>query len=523
MPELRALTSTIASCRGLLLVGTTILTLGSGPAWGFGFDEVAEQARRLAGEAYAAPAGGLPAELAGMAFADHQQIRFRAERALWAGGRGRFTLGFHHLGMHFDTPVRINEIDAAGVRAIPYDPARFDFGSLRVDPGAFGSLGHAGLRVLYPVNRADKQDEVASFLGASYFRMVGRGQVFGLSARGLALDTALPSGEEFPRFREFWVERPGPRDRHLTIFALLDSPRATGAYRFVLRPGRDTRVDVRARIYLRGPVGRLGLAPLTSMFLFGSSQPAQQGNYRPRIHDSSGLLIHDGNGDRIWRPLQNPQRLSVTAYSLENPRGFGLLQRGREFSDYEDLDDRYDLRPSAWVEPLGRWGAGSVELVEIPSADETNDNIVAFWRPKTIPEPGQPLDFAYRLHWTLDEAALQPRGPAWVRQTLRAQGELKQRNLIRQADGSTLLLVDFEGPALRALAPDTALASQVSIDHNGELLENSLRYHPAIRGWRLTLRLRVKNPRRPVEMYAALVEGERRLTEIWSYQLHAHE
>ncbi|MGV6476161.1 glucan biosynthesis protein G [Azotobacter vinelandii] len=517
------MTSMIASCRGLLLAGFAFLAQGVAPAWGFDFGEVAERARRLAGEPYVAPASNLPAEFARMAFADYQQIRFRAEKAYWTNEKTRFKLGFHHQGMHFATPVRINEVVAGHAREIEYDPSRFDFGSLRVDPGVVGKLGYAGFRVLYPINRADKQDEVATFLGASYFRVVGQGQVFGLSARGLALDTALPSGEEFPRFREFWIERPKPQDRHLTIFALLDSPRATGAYRMVLHPGRDTWVDVEARLFLRGPVGRLGLAPLTSMFLFGDNQPSPQANFRPQIHDSSGLLIHDGNGDRIWRPLQNPQQLTVTPYSLENPRGFGLLQRGREFSDYEDLDDRYDLRPSAWIEPLGQWGAGSVELVEIPTPDETNDNIVAFWRPKSAPAPGRPLDFAYRLHWIRDEAALYAGSSAWVRQTLRSRGELKQRNLIRQADGSTLLLVDFEGPALQALAPDTPLASQVNVDNNGELLENSLRYHPAIRGWRLTLRLKVKDPQRPVEMYAALVKGDRRLTEIWSYQLHAKE
>ncbi|WP_349616399.1 glucan biosynthesis protein G [Azotobacter salinestris] len=517
------MTSMIASCRGLLLAGSAILALGAAPAWGFGFDEVAERAKRLAREPYAVPVSNLPAELVGMTFADHQQIRLRPEKAYWAGEQTRFKLGFHHQGMHFAMPVRINEVVDGTAREIAYDPSRFDFGSLHIDPGAIERLGYAGFRVLYPINQADKRDEIASFLGASYFRVVGQGQVFGLSARGLALDTALPSGEEFPQFREFWIERPEPHDQHLTIFALLDSPRATGAYHIVLHPGRDTRMDIKARLYLRGPVGRLGLAPLTSMFLFGDNQPSPQLNFRPQIHDSSGLLIHDGNGDWIWRPLQNPRQLSVTPYHLEDPRGFGLLQRSREFSDYEDLDDRYDLRPSAWVEPLGKWGPGSVELVEIPSADETNDNIVAFWRPQVMPVSGQPLDFAYRLHWTRNEAALYPGGSAWVRQTLRSRGEFRQRNLVRQADGSTLLLVDFEGPALQALAPDTPLASQVSVDHNGELLENSLRYHPAIRGWRLTLRLKIKDPQRPVEMYAALVKGDRRLTEIWSYQLHAKE
>lgn len=144
-------------------------------------------------------------------------------------------------------------------------------------------------------------------LGASYFRVIGAGQVYGLSARGLAIDTALPSGEEFPRFREFWIERPKPTDKRLTIYALLDSPRATGAYRFVIMPGRDTVVDVQSKVYLRDKVGKLGVAPLTSMFLFGPNQPSPATNFRPELHDSNGLSIHAGNGEWIWRPLNNPE------------------------------------------------------------------------------------------------------------------------------------------------------------------------------------------------------------------------
>jgi glucans biosynthesis protein len=226
-------------------------------------------------------------------------------------------------------------------------------------------------------------------LGASYFRVVGKDQVYGLSARGMAIDTALPSGEEFPRFTEFWIERPKPGEKQLVIFALLDSPRATGAYRLTLRPGTDTIVDVKSQMYLRDKVTKLGIAPLTSMFLFGANQPSKVLNYRRELHDSSGLSIHAGNGEWIWRPLNNPKHLSVSNFTVENPRGFGLLQRGRNFSHYEDLDDNYDKRPSAWIEPEGDWGKGSVDLVEIPTADETNDNIVAFWSPEKLPEPGK--------------------------------------------------------------------------------------------------------------------------------------
>ncbi|WP_434602573.1 glucan biosynthesis protein G [Pseudomonas sp. Z1-14] len=492
--------------RNALVAGSALLCLfGAGQLWAFSLDDVSAKAQELAGQKFEAPRSNLPNEFREMKFADYQKIRFRTEKAEWADQKTPFRLSFYHQGMHFDTPVKINEITATTVEEIKYDPTRFDFGDVKFDPKATEQLGYAGFRVLYPINKADKQDEIMTMLGASYFRVIGKGQVYGLSARGMAIDTALPSGEEFPRFREFWIQRPKPTDKHLVIFALLDSPRATGAYRLTVRPGTDTVVDVKSRVFLRDRVNKLGIAPLTSMFLFGANQPSKVLNYRRELHDSSGLSIHAGNGEWIWRPLNNPKHLAVSNFSVENPRGFGLLQRGRDFSHYEDLDDRYEKRPSAWIEPKGDWGKGTVDLVEIPTADETNDNIVAFWSPEKLPEPGQPLDFAYRLHWTLDEASLHSPDSAWVKQTLRSTGDVKQSNLIRQPDGSVAYLVDFEGPSLQALPEDAEVRSQVSVGDNGEIVENSVRYNPETKGWRLTLRLKIKDPGKATEMRAALV------------------
>src|SRR5690606_17214246 len=237
------------------------------------------------------------------------------------------------------------------------------------------------------------------FLGASYFRALAEGMRYGLSARGLAIDTGEASGEEFPRFVEFWINRPAPADRELIVFALLDSRRATGAFRFVIRPGAPTRIDVRARLYLREPVAKLGIAPLTSMFFYGENQPAPAPRLRPEVHDSDGLSIASSSGEWIWRPLQNPRRLLITYFALADPLGFGLLQRDRHFRSYEDIDARFELRPGAWVQPKGRWGAGRVELVQIPSPDETNDNIVAYWVPDNQPEPKKPFDVEYTLFW----------------------------------------------------------------------------------------------------------------------------
>ncbi|AZE08732.1 Glucans biosynthesis protein G precursor [Pseudomonas chlororaphis subsp. aureofaciens] len=494
--------------RNALVTGSALLCLlSAGQLWAFNLDDVSAKAKDLAGQKYEAPRSNLANEFREMKFADYQKIRFLPEKAEWAKQKTPFKLSFYHQGMHFDTPVKINEITANTVEEIKYDSTRFDFGDLKFDPKATEQLGYAGFRVLYPINKADKQDEIMTMLGASYFRVIGKGHVYGLSARGLAIDTALPSGEEFPRFTEFWIQQPKPTDKHLVIFALLDSPRATGAYRLTLRPGSDTIVDVKAKMFLRDKVGKLGIAPLTSMFLFGANQPSKVLNYRRELHDSSGLSIHAGNGEWIWRPLNNPKHLAVSNFSVENPRGFGLLQRGRDFSHYEDLDDRYDKRPSAWIEPKGDWGKGTVDLVEIPTADETNDNIVAFWSPEKQPEPGQAFDFAYRLHWTMDEASLHSPDSAWVEQTLRSTGDVKQSNLIRQPDGSVAYLVDFEGPSLAALPEDTEVRSQVSVGDNAELVENSVRYNPETKGWRLTLRMKIKDPSKSTEMRAALVKN----------------
>ena len=493
--------------RNALVTGSALFCLfGAGQLWAFSLDDVSAKAKELAGQKYEAPRSNLPNEFREMKFADYQKIRFRNEKAEWADQNTPFKLSFYHQGMHFDTPVKINEVTAGSVHEIKYDPTRFDFGDVKFDPKATEQLGYAGFRVLFPINKADKQDEIMTMLGASYFRVVGKDQVYGLSARGMAIDTALPSGEEFPRFTEFWIERPKPGDKHLVIFALLDSPRATGAYRLILRPGTDTVVDVKSQMFLRDKVSKLGVAPLTSMFLFGANQPSKVLNYRRELHDSSGLSIHAGNGEWIWRPLNNPKHLSVSNFSVENPRGFGLLQRGRNFSHYEDLDDNYDKRPSAWIEPEGDWGKGSVDLVEIPTADETNDNIVAFWSPAELPEVGKPLDVAYRLHWTLDDAAFHSPDSAWVKQTLRSTGDVKQSNLIRQPDGSVAYLVDFEGPSLKKLLPDAPVRSQVSVGDNAELVENSVRYNEHTKGWRLTLRMKIKDSSKPTEMRAALVQ-----------------
>jgi periplasmic glucans biosynthesis protein len=369
------------------------------------FTVVAERARALAAQPYVAPAGKLPADLAALNYDRHRDIRFRPERALWRDAGLPFEVQFFHPGWLFADPVRVHEVTGEGTREISVDPRDFDYGKNTLDPAAWPKLGFAGFRVHYPLNNAAYKDELVVFLGASYFRALGKGQRYGLSARALAIDTvARPGkptrGEEFPRFVEFWLERPADAQAtSLTLHALLDSPRAAGAYTFTITPGEDTVMQVRSRLYLRAgseDIATLGIAPLTSMFLHGENQPDDD-DFRPEVHDSDGLAVHAGSGEWLWRPLVNPQLsrakgVLTTSFSTTDPRGFGLMQRDRAFSSYEDLEARYELRPSAWVEPIGAWGAGRVELVQLPTDEEIHDNIVAYWLPEKLPAPGEPLD-----------------------------------------------------------------------------------------------------------------------------------
>lgn len=488
---------------------------------GFGLDEVTAKAKTMAAGPYAAPASNLPDVFSKMQFFDYQKMQPRRDRFAWSEVDTPFKLSFYHQGMQFNTPVRINEIVDGAAREIPYDPGRFDFGDLHFDREQTSKLGWAGFRVMYPVNQPGKDDEIMSVLGASYFRVIGKGQIYGLSGRGLGIDTGMSIPEEFPAFREFWIRRPGPQDKSITFYALLDSPRATGAYEFTLTPGSDALLDVKARIFQRaaGAPAALGIAPLTSMFLFGPNQPPPTYNFRPAIHDSNGLAIHTGTGEWIWRPLNNPPMVALSSFEVENPKGFGLLQRGRAFSRYEDLKDRYDLRPSAWIEPKNDWGKGHVRLVEIPTGDETNDNIVAFWAPEALPEVGHAMEFDYRIHWTMDESAILKDGPAHVWQTLRSTGEIYQSNLIRAADGTLAFLVDFKGGPLRDLPANAPVAARISANDNVEIVGTVLQPNPAIQGWRLTYRAKVKDSTKASELRAALELEGRTLSETWSFQL----
>ena len=486
----------------------------------FGFEDVARQARVLAAQPWQ-PAPPPDATRAALDYDAVRRIRFRSGQALWRGTP--FEMHFFPVAGYHTRPLMLFEIVDGRPRPLRLATDAFDLDGVLPEPPPGPSPGVAGWRLTYPLHDSAKRDEVVAFLGASDVRALGTDQRYGLSARALAVDTVGGAGgEEFPHFTHFWFEPPAAGARHVVFHALLDGPRVAGAYRFELHPGNATRVEVRARLYLRGPVAMLGIAPLTSMYLHGELQ-TQRDDFRPEVHDSDGLQIEAANGEWIWRPLSNPRAPFVSAFAFDRaPKGFGLMQRDRAFSSYEDVEARYDRRPSAWVEPVGDWGAGRVELLQFHTPDETHDNIAAYWVPGVLPGPGAPLDLAWRIHWQGDAMRVPP--GARVVQTRSGYGYSRTPVPPQRRK----LLLDFSGPGLpRADAsPDDPAVKAIEAvatvaNDNAKLLRVNAYPNPALPGWRATIEFERLDPTRPVELRVFLRNGANAISETWSYALHA--
>jgi glucans biosynthesis protein len=491
----------------------------------FGYEDVVAKARELAAQAYEDPKGLIPEFLLKANYDQWREIRFDTNRALWRAENLPFEVQFFHLGFIYNLPVKINTIDENGVRQVPFSTDLFNYGTNDFKANIPSDLGFAGFRLHYPINRKDYRDEVAVFLGASYFRALGKNMGYGLSARGLAVDTALDSGEEFPYFREYWLEKPFLNAKEVVVYALLDSASLTGAYKFVVRPGDATLVNVVATIFRRREVSKLGIAPLTSMFLYGENTNQRPiDDFRPEVHDSDGLLIADGTGEIIWRPLVNPKRLLVNAFQLNNPKGFGLLQRDLDFDNYQDLEARYDRRPSVWIVPVGDWGKGHVELIQIPSQSEIDDNIVSFWVPASLPEVAEPISIAYDMSWHYP--ADDPYAGGYV--TATRTGKVRDKDL-------RLFVIDFKGGKLgqlpAVLPVETPLESVVTASKGVTIVEKNLMKNEPNEGWRLVFQFqsdsdgpldkvlpKPKNQPSP-EIRAYLKGGQDILTETWTYTL----
>ena len=478
----------------------------------FGFDEVVKRATQLAAAPYQGQLPPLPEELARLDFDAWRQIDFRDSKALLGGNGSQFRLELFHLGHLYKRPVVVNTIRDGIPTPIPYQPSEFNFGSTKFAKPLPVNLGFAGFKVRTPLNEPRKFDEFISFVGSSYFRFLGRGQRYGLSARGLAVNGGT-NQEEFPFYREFWIETPKPEIDKLTIYALLDSSAATGAYKFECTPKQNSVVEVTATLIPRRDDAKLGLMPLTSMFFIGENNPTVRDDYRFELHDSDGLLIHNGADEWLWRPLRNPSTAKTSAFLDRDVQGFGLLQRDRDFSHYEDIDLAYQLRPSYWVVPKTRLGEGHVELFEMPTVDETNDNIVASWVAKDAAPVGKPLEFAYAITSALDlnDLSASAKTVNTFQTSARALGSSEQAS-----PTSRRFMIDFAGGDLAYYKDEPGLVKITASTTGGKILRAYTQYNPFVEGVRATFDVELA-PGQTADLRAFLHDGPNVLTETWTF------
>jgi glucans biosynthesis protein len=482
------------------------------PSRPFDFAWLKGQARALASQPYRPAPKVLHQRLIDLGYDEYQSLRFRREQALWGKEDRGFRAEFFHMGRGFADPVAIYEVADGQAREIKFSPAMFDYSKSGINPGGITrGLGFAGFRLHAAT---DWERDVAAFLGASYFRAISTDtRQFGLSARGLAIDTALNRPEEFPRFTSFWFERPVANARNLVLYALLDSESAAGAYRFDIHAGAPTVMDLDAAVYPRKPIERLGIAPLTSMYQTGENDRRMANDWRPEIHDSDGLSMLTGNGEWIWRPIANPSGLRVNSYFDRNPRGFGLLQRDRNFEHYQDDGVFYERRPSLWIEPKGPWGEGAVQLVEIPTVDETFDNIVAYWNPATKPKAGDELLYSYRMHWSTEFPLVMPLG-----QTVATRTGLGGVVGQRRKYFAWRFAIDFAGGELGTI-PNNGSVEPVITASRGVVEITSARPLDSVGGYRAMFDIRpMDDSTDAIDLRVFLRANGQALTETWNYQ-----
>jgi periplasmic glucans biosynthesis protein len=482
----------------------------------FDFDDVVRRARDLATAPFDASIAPLPDTLNKLDFDAWRDIRFRPDKAFPLGNGSQFRLQLFHLGHLYRRPVTINTVRDGIPTPIPFTTSLFDYGRGKPDKPLPVNLGFAGFRLHYPLNSPVVFDEVIAFLGASYFRFLGRDQRYGASARALAIQAGTEE-EEFPFFREFWIETPEPNADRATVYGLLDSPSTTGAYRFDLYPGVDTTIETSTTLFPRKANVKFGLAPISSMFFLGENDHRFNDDFRPELHDSDGLLIHSGTGEWIWRPLRNPVRPEVSSFFDRDIKGFGLLQRDREFDHYQDLDLAYEMRPSYFVEPRDSWGEGHVDLVELPTEHETNDNIVASFVPKESPEPNKPFSYGYRLVASLNLTRLSPNGRALntYQTTAAALGSAEP-----VAPGTRRFIIDFIGGDLPYYAAAPTLVEVVPSTSQGKIVRSFIVPNPHTKGFRAAIDAQLEAGQ-STDLRVFLRRGSRALTETWTYPWRA--
>jgi len=489
---------------------------------------VVQKAEQRARKPFRSPRAELPDFLRAdkLDYDKFREIEFRHDQALWLAEQLPFRVEFFHPGYLYEEPVHIYEFTLTGMQPVRFVQDFFNYRSLRFEKQIPANTGYAGFKLLCQLNEASKWDELGAFLGASYFRLLGKGQRYGQSARGLALDCGeTDRPEEFPIFTDWWLGKPHRGEDRLKLFAILDSVSCVGAYEFLIKPGDTTVADIKARLFFRDgatvrsanpdrkEIKTVGLAPLTSMFWFGKSSERRFDDYRPEVHDSDGLLIAMDNGEVLWRPLNNPAQMSHQRFATKDIRGFGLLQRERDFAGYQDLFNSYHLVPSVWVEVHGQSGEGEINLVELPTHYEGLDNIVAFWDPKDKEklQPMKPLHFEYRLYWGLSEADM--------KLTFNKDRVVATRIGVDPRDPKRRqFAIDFAGPKLKALPDNSPPRAISSCSPNAVVVENQVFRNPFSDSWRVMLKIEPKPDHQgAVDLRCTLQKGEEVLSETWTY------
>ena len=478
-----------------------------GPPQPFSFERLSRLAKARASETYKPPSAPAADLLNRIDFDAVQKIRFRPEFALWRGVASRLPVSFFHLNKYAVEPVKIHALAGGMAREILYGSQYFDYGGTGLDTKLPTDAGFSGFRVM---NGQTSPVDWLAFQGASYFRSSGSEDQYGASARGIAINTALSTTEEFPRFSHFWLEEQG---QTVIIYALLDGPSITGAYRFDAVKGDSVVMQVHAELFARADIARLGIAPLTSMYWYGENARASSPDWRPEIHDSDGLALWTGTGERIWRPLNDPRTLQTNSFADKSPKGFGLMQRDRSFDNYQDDGAFYNKRPGIWVEPRGDWGEGAVQLIEIPTDDETHDNIVAYWQPKSSVSAGDSFKLDYKLYWQ-DREPTRNDAQARIVATRRGRGGIP--GVTPPPAGKQKFVIDFEGGPLAQMEARYDVTPVVTTSRGK--IENA--YVIKVVGtdrWRAFFDLAVDGTA-PVNLRCFLRLDGKALSETWLYQ-----
>lgn len=482
-----------------------------GQAQDFSFDTLAASARELAAKPFVAPVVEQPEVLDKIDYDAHWKIVFRPETTVKVGD---VPVQFFHLGTYFRNPVKISTVEDGKAREITYDARFFDMPADSPAKQLTKGTGFAGFRLM----DEDLKTDWISFLGASYFRTSGPQGQYGMSARGLALNSGMSEPEEFPLFKEFYIEKPTDGSADVTIYALMDSPSVSGAYRMDITkgtPGQGQKMAISSKLFFRNSVERLGVAPLTSMYWYSETNRVLAFDWRPEVHDADGLMMVMGNGEQIWRPLMNPPRVVTSSFATENPQGFGLIQRDRRFENYEDDGVFYDKRASVWIAPKGDWGKGQIQLIEIPTDDEIYDNIVSFWNPEEKPQPGQELDFNYDLTWMADAPVPQPLAKT-VATRIGAGGVPGQPRPF----GHLKVAIDFDGDAIGKLGQQDGVTPQVTVPERVQIVQSYALPVVGTSRWRLIFDIAAEGVETAdIRAYLAAKDGTP-LTETWLGQVH---